>query len=62
VLAELLPFQTQANIPVSIYIGRLEGVDALRGLVVQAVWVVLLGIVVRFVWSRALRRVVIQGG
>jgi ABC-type uncharacterized transport system permease subunit len=61
-LAELLPFQTQANIPVSIYVGRLAGVDALRGLAVQAIWVVLLGLVARLVWSRAMRRVVIQGG
>jgi ABC-type uncharacterized transport system permease subunit len=61
-VAELLPFQTQANIPVSIYVGRITGVDALRGLAVQLVWVVVLGLVARFVWSRALRRVVIQGG
>lgn len=62
VLAELLPFQTQANIPVSIYIGRLQGPDAIRGLIVQAVWVVLLALFVRFVYSRALRKVVVQGG
>ncbi len=61
-VAELLPFQTQAHIPVSIYIGRIVGVDALRGLAVQAIWVVLLGLLVRVVWSRAMRRVVIQDG
>jgi len=61
-IAELLPFQTQANIPVSIYVGRLTGADALRGLGVQAVWVVILGLVVRVMWGRAMRKVVIQGG
>lgn len=61
-IAGLLPFQTQANIPVSIYVGRLTGVDTLRALLVQCVWIVLLAILVRFVWSRAMRRVVIQGG
>lgn len=61
-LAELLPFQTQAGIPVSIYIGRLQGADALRGLLIQAVWVVLLGLLVHFVYKRALRKVVVQGG
>jgi ABC-type uncharacterized transport system permease subunit len=60
--AELLPFQTQASIPVSIYVGRIAGADALRGLLVQAIWIVILGLAARFVWSRALRRVVIQGG
>jgi ABC-2 type transport system permease protein len=61
-VAELLPFQTQANIPVSIYVGRLTGVDALRGLAIQAAWVVILGLLVRVIWSRAMRKVVIQGG
>jgi ABC-2 type transport system permease protein len=61
-VAELLPFQTQANIPVSIYVGRLAGADALRGLGVQAVWVVILGLLVRVMWGRAMRKVVIQGG
>jgi ABC-type uncharacterized transport system permease subunit len=61
-VAELLPFQTQGNIPVSIYVGRLAGTDALRGLAVQAVWVVLLGLLVRVLWSRAMRKVVVQGG
>ncbi|HEV8229247.1 MAG TPA: ABC-2 family transporter protein [Candidatus Limnocylindria bacterium] len=61
-VAELLPFQTQANIPVSIYIGRIAGADAIRGLIVGVVWVVVLAIVVRLVWAGALRRVVIQGG
>lgn len=61
-VAELLPFQTQANIPVSIYIGRLAGADALRGLLIQAAWVVILGLLVRFIWSKAMRKVVVQGG
>jgi ABC-type uncharacterized transport system permease subunit len=61
-VAGLLPFQTQANIPVSIYIGRLVGADALSGLAIQAAWLVILGLLVRFIWSRAMRKVVVQGG
>lgn len=61
-VAELLPFHTQASIPVSIYVGRSVGIDALVGLAVQAVWVFLLGVAAVFVYSRALRKVVIQGG
>lgn len=61
-VAELLPFRTQADIPVSIYVGRLSGADAVRGLAIEAVWVALLALLVGFVWSRALRKVVVQGG
>lgn len=60
--AELLPFQTQGHIPMSIYVGRITGTDALLGLAVQAVWAVLLGLLVRWVYARALRKVVVQGG
>jgi viologen exporter family transport system permease protein len=62
VVAELLPFQTQGAIPVSIFVGRLTGLDALRGLAVQAVWALLLGLFTHWVYSRAIRKVVVQGG
>jgi ABC-2 type transport system permease protein len=61
-IAEVLPFQTQANIPVSIYVGQLAGANVLSGLAIQGVWIVILVLVVRFMWARAMKRVVIQGG
>lgn len=62
VIADLLPFQTQASIPVSLYLGRLGGVDAARSLAVELVWVVLLAALARVVWRRATYKVVVQGG
>ncbi|HEV8635141.1 MAG TPA: ABC-2 family transporter protein [Chloroflexota bacterium] len=61
-MAELLPFQTQAHIPLSIYMGQLAGADALRGLAIQAFWVVALFGLAQLVWNRAMHKVVIQGG
>ena len=61
-VAELLPFQTQAFLPISIYLGQLQGAAALRALGVQAVWVLLLAGLVNVVWRRAMRRVIVQGG
>lgn len=61
-LAELLPFQTQAFLPVSIYLGQLQGEAAARAIGVQLVWVVLLAAVIRLGWGRAVRRVIVQGG
>ena len=61
-LAALLPFQTQAYLPVSMYLGRMAGGAAVRGLAIELFWVAVLYLLARFVWSRAIRRVVIQGG
>jgi ABC-type uncharacterized transport system permease subunit len=62
VVAEALPFQTQAFIPLSLYLGRIGGIDAARALAVQFVWVVLLGALAALVWRRAARKVTVQGG
>ena len=61
-VAELLPFQTQAYLPLSIYFGRLAGPDALRALGVQVVWLILMWALAAFVWRRAIHHVVVQGG
>jgi len=61
-VAELLPFQTQAFLPLSLYFGRLQGGDALHALGVEVLWFGLLWIAAIVVWRRAIRRVHIQGG
>jgi ABC-2 type transport system permease protein len=61
-VAELLPFQTQAFVPLAIYFGRLTEGDALRALGLQLFWVVALGSAARLMWGRAHRRLVVQGG
>jgi ABC-2 type transport system permease protein len=60
--AELLPFQTQAFVPLAIYFGRLTAGDALRALGLQLFWVVALGSAARLMWGWAHRRLVVQGG
>jgi ABC-type uncharacterized transport system permease subunit len=61
-VAAWLPFQTQAYLPISIYLGRASGAAAGMALGVQLVWVLVLAGAVTLVWRRAMRRVVIQGG
>lgn len=61
-VAELLPFQATTFTPVAIYGGHLAGGGAVRAIGVQLLWVVLLAGVARLIWSRALHRVVVQGG
>ncbi|MEU8263442.1 ABC-2 family transporter protein [Micromonospora sp. NPDC048999] len=61
-VAEHLPFQATTYTPVAIYVGHLEGADAIRAIGVQLVWIAVLALVARLVWSRAQHRVVVQGG
>jgi ABC-2 type transport system permease protein len=57
-----LPFQYTFQAPLEIYIGRTPATEALSVLSVQAVWVVLFTLLVGLVWTRAQRRVFVQGG
>jgi ABC-2 type transport system permease protein len=61
-IAALLPFQALVGIPLSIYIGQLEGLQAVGAVGLQAVWAAALLLLGRFVWSRAHRRLIVQGG
>ena len=58
----LLPFQSLAFLPASIYTGQVVGWDVLRPLAVQLVWVGILVLTVRWIWRRAQDRIVIHGG
>ena len=60
--AQLLPFQATTYTPTALYLGRLDTAGAAESLAVQAVWIVVLWLVTRLVWSRALHKVVVQGG
>jgi ABC-2 type transport system permease protein len=61
-IAQFLPFQGFAFVPVAIYLGQLTGGDRLLAVGTQVFWVIILYLAARFVWMRSLRRVVIQGG
>jgi viologen exporter family transport system permease protein len=61
-VAEVLPFQAQTFIPLSIYTGQLAGGQAMQAITLQAFWVIALSGVAWLVWQRAMQRVVIQGG
>jgi ABC-2 type transport system permease protein len=60
-IAAVLPFQAGTYTPLAIYFGRPPGGLAVA-LGVQGVWVLALAGLCALVWSRAKRRVVVQGG
>ena len=59
---EVLPFAAIQNMPLRIYIGNIAGADALKGILFQAVWIVLLFAAGKRLMNSAISRVVVQGG
>lgn len=61
-LAHALPFQATNYTPLAIYLGHDRGSRVVTDLLVQAGWLAVAVLLLRLVWSRALRRVISQGG
>jgi len=55
-ITQFLPFQYMYYVPVSIYLGRIGSVEALKQISLQAVWVVLLLLFYVFLWRRGIKR------
>ncbi len=57
-----LPFPSILQTPVDVLSGRVTGAAAVEQLGVQALWLVVALLAGRLVWSRGIRRLVVQGG
>ena len=60
--AELLPFAAMQNMPLRIYSGNIAGTGALTGIALQVFWFAVLLFIGRLTMSRALQKVIVQGG
>jgi len=58
----LSPFPYQLYFPVSIYMGKTQGADLTRGLLIQACWVMLAFGLARFAWMRGIKKYSAVGG
>lgn len=61
-IAYMLPFRLTADFPFRVYSGHIPQEEALMGILIQIVWLIVLVLLGRFAFNRALRRVVVQGG
>ncbi|WP_442597988.1 ABC transporter permease [Neobacillus sp. D3-1R] len=61
-ITEFLPFQAMIYAPVSIYSGLLTGTDAYIAIGIQFFWFIFLYVLVRVIWSQAIKQVTIFGG
>jgi ABC-2 type transport system permease protein len=58
---QTLPFASIVYLPMQIYLGRYGFREAAAGILVQAAWIVLAGLMVREVWRRGLRKYTGEG-
>lgn len=60
--AEILPFSSITNVPLRIYTGNISGSEALWHLGVQIFWLLVLLFLSRRLFTKAIKKVVVQGG
>ena len=61
-LARVLPFAWMLQVPIEVWLGEYDGIELLLVYAAQVAWLVALVALGRLVLSRAVRRVVVQGG
>jgi len=61
-LVELIPLQYLAYFPAAVFLGKAQGAELVRGLCVQAGWVVFFILAARMAWRRGTRRYSGYGG
>lgn len=58
----LLPFRWTADFPFRVYSGHIPESEALTGIIIQLIWLLILVPLGKFAMGKALRRLVVQGG
>lgn len=59
---QFFPFSSLNYIPVMIYLNKITGAELLQSLGIQLLWIVLLYLLSRWLWNRAINKLVILGG
>jgi len=56
------PFRYVSDLPFRIYVGNINGTDALFQILIQLVWLVAIVLISRFIMSKKINKLVVQGG
>ncbi len=56
------PFPYQLFFPVSVYLGRVSGLELWKGMAIQLFWTIFFCLFARWVWSRGIRKYTAIGG
>ncbi|MFH1369516.1 MAG: ABC-2 family transporter protein [Elusimicrobiota bacterium] len=61
-ISRYLPFQYIAQFPLSICIGKLSNAEIINGLAVQSIWLAVMSVSAYYIWKKAQKHVLVQGG
>jgi ABC-2 type transport system permease protein len=61
-ISSFLPFKYIAFVPISLYLGRVDMSLAIRALLIQLIWVILLFTAGRILWFMCRKKITIHGG
>lgn len=61
-IASALPFRWTVDFPFRVYSGQISPVQAFYGIIIQLIWLAVLLIFGKFLFGKAIRKLVIQGG
>jgi len=59
---EWLPFSFAVYMPINIYLGRIAMAELPILFLKQAVWILILWLISRFIWSKATKKIIVNGG
>lgn len=62
VISSCLPFQYVSDLPFRIYVGNINVKQGLQGLLIQAIWIMILVLLGYFLMHKSLKKVIVQGG
>ena len=62
IIMELLPFASMENVPFRIYSGHIQGAEALKFVMIQIFWIIVLTIAGKLLCRSAMKKVTVQGG
>ena len=61
-IANILPFKDCVYTPISIYFGELSNIEILQVIIKQGIWIVLLYMIAKFLFKKAIKNITINGG
>lgn len=59
---ELLPFSSLIYTPTMIYLGKITGIELVKALSLQIIWIIILAAVAKLMWNAMVKRLTILGG